>query len=203
MKNKQTSKGINKYVIILIIFLIAVVIGSIILFKTNSYNSSSGPNYSDFNSDKYASASKLYETVVNYDYLYSYPETVEEVMELYVGSVELLYGDLITNDELLINVINAQRNLYSNEVLELTTAEEQYNGVVADRNLYEESDIYLTSTKVDSVYYDFYDTNLATANVIFYFKNAPPEYKKFYLKNIDGQWKIVSWVLTDEYWNYE
>lgn len=94
------------------------------------------PEY--FVSNKKNKATKLYNEIMESDLLNNYPETAAGVMDLNNKINLLIYGNMLLNDELLDELLEKQRMLFSESLTNSISFEEQYENLVSGLEKYKE-----------------------------------------------------------------
>lgn len=174
-----------------------IVLGIAILAYIINYSYlrySSLPN--NFSANRKNIGEKLYTSVTERaaELEYAYPEEPLDVMTLYRDTRLLIYGDIIINDDLITDVIRIQRQLWSDELLNKTTEQEQFDNLKKSLDALGENRIRLTKAEVTSTGYDPFDQNICTANVSEYGINLDRlDWKYYLIKDSAGRWKINTW----------
>ena len=89
---------------------ILIIVGIIGLFFISS-KKGADVLYGDFNANKKAEAQKLYDDVMSLQDNENYPKTPEEVIQFYNKGYKLIYGDMVNNDDIILDILHQQRKL--------------------------------------------------------------------------------------------
>lgn len=116
----MTKKGNNIIGALVIILGIFAVIAMLVFGIKKEENSTT--KY--FNDVDKVVASEIYEKILELDED-TYPATPKAVLDTYLGGYRLLYGDKIKDLSIVDNILEKQRILLSNKILEGTSLEKQ------------------------------------------------------------------------------
>jgi len=173
-----------------------IALGSILFYAITVWQTT--PQY--FAENKQALGKRLYDRVTVYDLDEAYPETPEQVLELYLDILLLQYGQIVVHEDVMRNLVSIQRRLYSDELLVMNPSEDmQYDELVRTTNKLYENKVTLTSTQRSSAVYAINDSG----KCVFTVKQANTGYGftywEYYMqKDAQGQWKLLGWDLTSE-----
>lgn len=183
---------------IILMFVIAIVVFASIY--VDLYNKS---KQGGFNNSKKTAAEILYDEIINYDLLNEYPKTPSEVVEIYCKTVRFLYGNMTADQELMYNVINVQRALLDDEILNLTGIEKQLDAFLLNLEKLKELNVICVGFEQKPPIYDEKDTKSCIINVTQLNSGASNSVKDYYLsKNNDSnQWKITKWEIVSQQTN--
>jgi len=192
---KSNKKKSNMPIAITIIVLGVVIIASIIFYVI----------YLDANTvrlfqheHRHVGAS-LYESTVGRNIEQDFPHSPLELMRLYNDISFFLYGGIIVDDDLFMDVINLQRRLLSPELQESITAQQQFNHIKNAVNTLNEQGVFVRRSEVEHIQYDFYDQSTAIANIRQFLAFYGNVFWRYQLEvNESNQWMIVSWERVDE-----
>ncbi len=143
----------------------------------------------------------LYLEVINADLSNNYPKTPEEVVKFYNDTFQLLYGNEITDEKMIKNIISQQRMLYTEDLKSINNLDEQFENFKSSKKTIDSKNIIITGTNQSEPTIN--KDGICEINVVRYTNQDENLYYKFYLsKNKDtGIWKIARWETTDE--NYK
>ncbi len=187
----------NSLLIVSLVILVGIVaIAGIYAFAL--YKDAGRPKH--FRLETEARATLLYEDVVNRDYKEDYPPTVEEVMELYSKGYELIYGNMIIDEEVFNSVVEAQRKLYTKELLAENSYDDQLVNLSSGLEKLSELNVICQKFECKAPIYDPTDNTYCMVRVIEYFSNGEKIYFNYYLiKDRDSnRWAINSWEWTND-----
>lgn len=120
-----------------------------------------------------------------------YPQTPEEVVELYLKGTRLLYGDMINDEAVIPFILRAQREMYTDELIESTPLENQEIIVKEDIKELKEANAYITECTTQPVIFYENDLTKGYVRVTLEDNGGGKHYWKYYLKRDDnGYWKI-------------
>ncbi|MDR1532751.1 MAG: hypothetical protein LBS62_11335 [Clostridiales bacterium] len=195
-KTSGKAHGGNIAAAVIITVLGLLVLGGVIYYSVLKTNST--PKY--FKSDKAAAAEKLYDKIMGYDFENHYPPAPEDVMDAYNDIFLILYGDMIIDDQILRQMVDKQRELYSDELTAAQTAEEQVANLKGNLAELENLGVYCTRVEKKATLSDANDKDSCVVRAILYFKGAEVMYRNYYLAfdNDDKRWKVSNWAQTDE-----
>lgn len=202
---KKSNNNVSKIITILIIILI---IGLSIIFSFLALLPKN-PNSKYFNKESLSSSEKIYSEILDLTEE-NYPETPEEVVYLYTESYKLLYGQKIKPkyiDTLLPIILQKQRLLLSEQLINDNTIENQTTKVKESMNILSKNKVKITMIQCNPVIYDQDNPDIAYINVIMQDNSVASDetgkyYFKYYLKrNSTGKWKITGYYPTDKEFN--
>ena len=168
---------------------------SLMVFRLNS---SDGVQNSDFNPSRAGLGVRFFEEVMAFDYE-DYPTTIEGVMEEYLKTVQLLYGDMIVNQELIMPIIEVQRKMFSVQILELNSIESQYHALTLSLEELKEQDIRLISSDIRLISQDVFNSNVFNVDLVKQYTTIGAVNKRYRLQKnqSDNRWKIAGWEIID------
>nr|WP_317360142.1 DUF6715 family protein [uncultured Tyzzerella sp.] len=194
-ENKKNNKG-NNIIGILFIILISLIVLAFIGFSILKSGNTSGY----FNKEDRVAAKAIYDKIISISEE-NYPQTPEDVVKVYTEGYKLLYGDKIKDLSIVPNIIEKQRLLFSEKLLDKNPLEEQINGVLASIQNLKNNKIKITSINVKPTTYDQRDNTLAYVKVDKKDSFFQTYYYIYHLKLEEGKWKITGWYNTDENYN--
>lgn len=169
---KKNSRGL---------ILIAIMIMIVVIFYTNNTIKNMPKPVND------------YDELMMYDFDNDYPEDVTGVIDLNNKIMEYLYGDEITKDQ-IEPLVNLQRNLFANTLLELNPIETQVNEISKQIEAYQQNKIKLSSTKLYSTEYDSKSSSICIVKMLYYMTKGDDIYRTYTLiKDETKKWKIYTW----------
>ena len=148
-------------------------------------------------------AQQLYRQTVELNIRENYPQSPTALMELYTTSVFFLYGDFILCEDIFMEVIEFQREMFSLELLAGTTAAQQFNNLMASlEGFQDEANLLLRRSSIENIRHDFHDQRTALVYVIHPFMFHANLYRVYHLIMDDNDmWRINSWSLADSDFN--
>ncbi|MCL2349929.1 MAG: hypothetical protein FWC67_00470 [Defluviitaleaceae bacterium] len=146
-------------------------------------------------------AQRLYRDTIGLDIERNYPTNPRDVVELYIRSVFFLYGDFIAYESMFMEVINFQRMLVTEELMQGITPQQQFANLQQSLYYIDQTGISLRPPQVTSdALISYYDSRRALVNVVYPFLFYDQMYRIYYLvqDEHDNRWRIHSWQQTDE-----
>jgi hypothetical protein len=149
----------------------------------------------DFVTNKTEDATELFHEIMNVDYENSYPQGVSEVMNLYLKTVEILYGNMIENEDIMEQILEKQRKMYSTELIELNNFEKQYEVLKYSLNELKAKEIILITNQIESIEQSSIDPTTWIIEISEQYTNIGTVKKRYYLKQdlTNDKWKISNW----------
>lgn len=156
-----------------------------------------------FNPSKKTYAEKLYKEVVERDLVNDYPKSPEEVMEYNISIIRLMYGDMIADESIYEEVISRQRMLFSEELIKNNPVETQTEVIKTAVATLKEQNISAYNFTLLPTAFNPEDKTKCYIRVQQEMNNGQKFYWEYSLaKNpVSGNWQIVRWDLTDQYYN--
>lgn len=155
-----------------------------------------------FNSKRQSIAEELYKEIKSFKGDTDYPKSPEDVIELYNKGFYLLYGNMTDDEDVIAEVIHQQRKLFSNEIINMNSFEEQLDNFKLSMEKIEKEKIYTIGVENKSAIYDRNDSDMCYVGVVQHGSDFTSFYWNYYLKRDEkGQWKIYSWKAADENFN--
>jgi len=147
-------------------------------------------------------AERHYRSTLGRDMERDYPRTPRELMELYSTTVLFLHGDFIALDSMFMQVIEFQRSLFTTQLQELMTAQEQFDSLMQNLAELSEIDANIRRAEFDEITIDYVEGNNALVQARHRFLFNEDLHRLYWLQlDEDGRWRIASWALADENWN--
>jgi len=150
-------------------------------------------------------AARLYAETVELDIHNpeNYPQNPQQLMELYNAAFFFLHGDFILDDDIFMEVIEFQRALFTDEILETTTARQQFDNLMNNLEILRaDNDVLLRRSFVENIRHDFRDQRTALAYVVHPFMLQADLYRVYHLRMDDNNmWRINSWSRADSEFN--
>ena len=188
-KRKNTVAGI-----IIIVLGIALIAGVIIYVL---YVSKDQPQY--FINAKRAKGNLLLNSIRSYDLENGYPEIAEEVMELNSAIMHLYYGRIVSDNSLIRELVDTQRLIFDDVLLELNTAESQWEKIVRDAETLYNENVYIYQIDQGVAFYST-EQDMCIVPITITLINYEKVYWNYFLSLDDqGRWKIYTWQRTDKY----
>lgn len=191
MKGKVKNKR-NLIIGLLVIVIGAVAITSIIVYALRIRQ----PEY--FHPWRRNLATKLYNEVMDLDLENDYPKTASDVMEVNNVINQLIYGDMLLNNELLGGLLKVQRGLYAEELLESISYDEQYENLVAGLEKYRDLGTRCFEISQETPQRSVDDENTTLINVVWKTNNmGNMAWLYTLIENDKGQYKILRFEITE------
>ncbi|MDR2938712.1 MAG: hypothetical protein LBV08_00145 [Clostridiales bacterium] len=163
----------------------------LLIFSIRVYNQN--PSY--YNPGKGSKGEKIYSGLAEYDFINAYPETPEEVIEINNKIMIFLYGNILADTSKIAEVLEFQRNIFSDGLNGLNTLESQIENTVGSFNEFSNEGVYVLDVKSGSVKYTSKDDDMCSVILTFYFNNIESIKKQYNLvRGADNKWKIDSWL---------
>ncbi len=183
---------------VMLSFIAVLAVGSLIAYA--AYNSGGKPRV--FRAEKEGFAQRLYSSAMDVDANTGteadaiYPQTPDLVVEKYNELFELMYGEMIIDDETFKKVLEKQRTLFSDEILNRNSFDIQLKNVKdATEKLYSQNKRCI-GTKQDAFVYENGRTNAGIIRVTHYYNGDDPIFWDFRLEKQNGQWKITEYAIV-------
>ena len=144
-------------------------------------------------------AQRLYDGTVGQNIEANYPTTPRRVMELYLMSFRLLHGDFIAMESMFFEVIDFQRLLFSEELLERAgTREEQFATLMENLDIIAQTEVTIRSSELFEINLDYRYENTALAQVRHNMLRYEDLYRLYFLQmDENDKWRIHSWRQTN------
>ena len=194
---RRRRRTVRKNRLLFFIILIAGIaaIGSILAYT--AHISANTPQ--DFVYERRHTAGRLYRETVGLDISENYPQTPWQLMDLYATSFFLLHGNFILDEGIFLEVIEFQRELFTQELRDRNPPQLQLANHLANLETFREADAVLRPSRVENVRHDFYDQRSALAYVVHPFMTHENLYRVYHLiMDDDDMWRINSWAEADE-----
>lgn len=184
----------------MLLFLIILVLGIVTISSILVYGMRVSENMPQhFVHERRHRGERMYRETVGLNLAEDYPQGPWQLMELYTTSFTLLHGNFILDEGIFMDVIEFQRELFSQELRSRNTAEHQLFNHLANMETFRDADAVLRTSSVENIRHDFYDQRSALAYVIHPFMNHESLYRVYHLIMDDNDiWRINSWVEADE-----
>lgn len=182
--NKEVKDGVWPGIVVIIIGL-GLIIALLIFAIINS-----GDEQQTFVSTRENQARKLYDTIINIDFDNNYPNSPEEITDIYNDTSLMLYGDMIIDEDIRKNVLVVQRRLLSDAMLEANPLDIQYENLIKATNELYDKDVRAMTFDRGKPFYVASNEDLCTIPVRQEFTNSDDINWTYYLKRIDGLWKL-------------
>ncbi|MCL2873910.1 MAG: hypothetical protein FWE29_03150 [Defluviitaleaceae bacterium] len=196
IKPKKGKKAVSILVSLSIIILIVM---AFVYFRLHSAETAD----LGFNPERAAEAYQLYQQIINFDHITDYPETPEEVMELYLKTVRLLYGDMLRNEYFMVNVIERQRTFLSEDILSRNRIGDQVYNFFEKLEELQEMNVVTFYTEQRPPIFPNIERNVCQIRVIKYNTGVRNTHLVYTLSadNPSRRWRIIYWEVTDSNFN--
>lgn len=175
----------QKYIFIPIVLVVVIVI----VMNLNSRENGTG-NF--FNPER-PEAEELYNELININLEENYPQTPEEVIDIYLKTMKLIYGDMIFSRDLLREVLLIQRNLFSYELLSLNSEDVQFNALVSSVDTLLQNEIVLVENSVVQIENEM---NRVVAELQEIYTNSDVLTRNVFLEQDElDKWRIIFWAI--------
>jgi peptidoglycan hydrolase CwlO-like protein len=188
----RKNKRKDMHIVIPILIATIVVIGISVYFKVkNAQNYNKSTSNTIFYENKKREGKILFDKIMDVDFEYEYPETVEKLMDIYLSTRQLMYGDLLIENSDIHDVIIQQRNMFSDELLENNSLTSQVDNLMNHIDSLNEEGVRLISSNIDYV----------SRDLVQVMANIKENYSKIgtvrstivIQKDNNNLWKIMSW----------
>ena len=194
---RRQRKIVRKNSLLFLIILLAgiLAIGGILAY--GAHVSANSPQH--FVHERRHTADRLYRETVGMDIYENYPQTPWKLMEIYAASFFLLHGNFILDEGIFMEVIEFQRQLFTQELRDRNPSHLQLANHLANLEIFREADAVLRPSTVENVRHDFYDQRTALAYVIHPFMTHENLYRVYHLEmDENDMWRINTWREADE-----
>ena len=196
---RQTSQAKRKKkngILFFVILLLGVgVIGAALAYA--AHVSANTPQY--FVHERRHTAERLYRQTVGLNISENYPQNPRDLMDLYATSFFLLHGNFILDEGIFMNVIEFQREMFSQELRDLNPPQLQLANHLANLETFREADATLRPSTVENIRYDHAGQRTALAHVVHPFMTHENLYRVYHLMmDENDMWRINSWVESNE-----
>jgi hypothetical protein len=184
---KKKSMGSS----LLILLLSLVVFGGGIGIYTATRNA----NTSGFYNNSIANR-RMFTDIEEFDPYTSYPNTPEDVVELYINAYWLIHGRIIHDVDMLGTVIDYTRHFLYPAFAELNPPDDYREAFLDQLAIWDEVDVYVlrpeqNSTRFETRFIDGRDRTCAVIDVTVRFSRADDGRKMVYLcEDDEGRWKV-------------
>lgn len=190
------SKKGNNVIGILVIILIILTIGGFFAY----YNIKNGETKGYFKKEEVSVAQPLYDKIMALNEE-EYPKTPEEVVILFTDVSKLIYGDKIKDMSIVSSILEKQRLLLSNDLVDTNSLQEQTENVLAIIENLNANKVKITSIDVKPTVYDQKNNSKSYVKVDTKDSLFQTYYQIYYLELEGDKWKITGWYNTDENYN--
>ena len=197
MDNKSNNN--SKVAGIMIIIVGVVIVTALIGFAYFTYRN----NVVNFDPNRRAVATRLFESVINTDLILDYPRTPQEVMRYWLDISRLLQSGMIVNDELYPRLVTQMRYLLDDELLRMNPFEEQLFMVLDTSYIFRQNQIMQTGwTQLTPLFYAD-DPTVCYVRASQSFNTGETVYWLFRLERVipQNEWRIARFDRTDEEFN--
>ncbi len=185
MPIKKTKISVS--IVVIIIGLFSII--ALVLYSISIYNQK--PNY--YTPEKANKGEKIYSELSEIDFVNDYPQSPEEIVELNNKIMLFLYGNILADTRKISEVLEFQRNLFSTELNELNTLENQIENTNETFGIFLEKGVYVIDITQGSIKYTSQNDYSCSVTVDFYFNKLENIKKQYHLVKEDGRWKINNW----------
>lgn len=124
----------------------------------------------------------------------NYPDNPYDVISLYLEAYSLIYGDFISNQEVISILLEQQRLLLDETILNRNSLSSQKKSLFESLGYLIESNFRISYIEIEEPYFTSEDENEVAVKVIKVDNNQEVYNFKYYLKlDSDGYWKITNW----------
>ena len=184
----------NRLAFVLILILGIASIASILLY--GAHVAANTPQI--FVRERRGTGERFYRETLGLNLDEEYPRTPQRLMDLYNTTTLFLYGNIILDPDMFMRVIEFQRQLFSEELRSITTAQRQFDNMMHNKETLGEAGIRVSDATVEDIRYDFVDQRVAAVHVHRRLFSYDDMYRIYYLILDDSdRWRIHSWEVTD------
>lgn len=186
---KKSNKIIGISILVTMLSLLVVVV----IYAMNVDNTS------QFHPNRTGLARILHERIMNMDLYGNYPKTPEEVMNMQADILMILYGDFILDETIFEDIIRQQRLLFSDELRELNSFDNQHSNFLRYLDILRDNGIRAVSTEVLPIEQSPME-NFAIVRITQSFSNLGTVRWVYHLERISSSssWRIARWTVADE-----
>jgi len=196
---KVRKKRKNGLLFFIILLLGIGAIGSILAY--GAHVSANMPQH--FVHERRHTADRLYRETVGTDLVENYPQTPWQLMELYATAFFLLHGNFIVDEGVFMEVIEFQRELFTQELRDRNPAHYQLANHLMNLETFRQADAVLRPSTVENIRYDHQGHRTALAYVVHPFMAHENLYRVYHLEmDENDMWRINSWVEANEYFEF-
>jgi lactate dehydrogenase-like 2-hydroxyacid dehydrogenase len=193
-RTRTKKKNVLLFFIVLILGIGAI--GSILAY--GAHVSANMPQH--FVHERRHTAGRLYRETVGLDLDENYPQEPADLMELYARAFFLLHGNFIIDEDIFMDVIEFQRQLFTQELRDRNPAQYQLANHLANLEIFDEANAVLRPPTIERIRHDFYDQRTALAYVIHSFMAHENLYRVYHLMmDENDMWRINTWREANEY----
>ncbi|MCL2415970.1 MAG: hypothetical protein FWD01_04055 [Defluviitaleaceae bacterium] len=180
----------------IIVLLLGLIVITGILFYGYYVTSTT---HTPFYSNRTNQGQQLYNETLGRDMVVNYPQSPEELMNLYNAATFFLYGNIIADEQMIADVIDFQRLMLSHEIVTTNSPTEQLRNIREAVDFLNDAGITVRRPEVMAVRFDLHSNRIAIANIRQIMVFNDNLYWVYFLELDDNdQWKIVSWSQTDD-----
>ncbi|MCL2575112.1 MAG: hypothetical protein FWE33_01640 [Defluviitaleaceae bacterium] len=194
----MTKKQLQTVAFIIILIIGIAGIGGIIYYAVYSDSLIERP----FVPERRQTAERMYRETVGIDLSQDYPANPRDLMELYAITHQFLYGNFIALDWMFMEVIEFQRQLFSQELRSANSSAEQFNNLMKDIELISEQGGRVLRAQIYEFTIGYGEDDEALMQVRHRFAQHDDLFRLYHLiLDDDGYWRINSWIEADEHFN--
>ena len=152
-----------------------------------------------FVKEKSVPATRSYDRIMSMSPDINYPPSPEGVMDFFNETFYLIYSKSIIDDGTLFEVMERQRDVYSDEFRNSNPSNLQFEKLKSDlESLYDENNICLSVERKGTVY-DNNSQGKCIVQTMIYYNTVGAIYMNYFLTQDDsGHWRVDGWLETDE-----
>ena len=179
--------------------LIVIILGLAIIIGIIAYSIYVSANVtSPFVPERQRAAERLYEETLARDLAAYYPQSPEELMNLYAAAMFFLYGNFIADEDFMLDVLDWQRQMLHPYLLEINPPQYQFANLVAAIEALNESGISPRRAEITATRFDFANHRRAEVHLRQVMVHYEKMYWVYFLEtDEDDKWRILGWVRTD------
>jgi len=145
----------------------------------------------NFSTNRQKAAERLYSDITEYDYKNRYPTDAAGVLELNNNINLMIYGGMLANNNLLESLVEKQRLLFSDTLLEAVSQKNQVSNLEKALEEYKQNKTVCYSITTSEIGQSPDDENVTVASVVWQTNNMGYITWEYQLiQNEDGQYKI-------------
>ena len=144
-------------------------------------------------------ADRLYRETVGLNISENYPQSPWQLMELYATSFFLLHGNFILDEDIFMEVIEFQREMFSQELRDRNPPDLQLANHLINLGTFREAEAVLRPSTVEDIRFDHAGQRTALAHVVHPFMTHENLYRVYHLiMDENDMWRINSWTEANE-----
>jgi len=151
--------------------------------------------------ERRSTGQRILNEIHSYDLIRDYPDTPQEVIRLNNLLMQMIYGRIVSNDDLLYELVGIQQMIFSDFIQTNNSHQSRFEILFEDTAFMYENNIYLWSIE-PGLFFESDELNMASVPITMTFVtnsvNWPREmYWNYFLRHENGRWKIYDMKRMD------